>query len=891
MVCAGRTAAGRPAAVGTRFRLRSAGAAWVVAWGCAGGAVDPAAAWFTSFDIPSMRSVSTADASAAGQDTTSAVTALRLTDGQTIAVDGRLDDAVWARAQAASGFHCWDPQRGGAAYERTVFKVAYDDRSLYFGVACAESESGKVTGKLCRRDKIYGSDQIGIYLDPYHDHSSGYVFWVNPRGVQQDAYVVNDGEEESDWDTVWEAETFQDGDGWFAEVRIPFSSIRYRTESEAWGLDVFREIHAQGESDAWVVWDRDKAGFVSRFGHLAGISHIPAPRQLEVTPYVVYRADDPAVPGPESIDRSANTGADLKYGVTAALTLNATVQPDFGQVESDPAVLNLSPFETYYSERRPFFTEGGRYFEQPAFTSFYSRRVGTGSENSRIRTAAKLTGKTRRGTSIGTLLAITDVTGEGQTHNLFKDGTQQSSFLASRIGQEFAGGRYQFNVTQTVVARPGSRAQFGDLGSREAYTTGGDFELLFHDRVYALEGSYVGSVIDSEARPGDAAPQGTKTYGTGGFMSLNREGRSWNGSLSGRWITPKLDLNDAGYLQSTDRASAALWVGYRYNARNRTSLISSGNLNLNTNLTYCYARRAGYDLHTGEQVWSYGRGHRQIHTISANSWMRLRNLYEVWWGLSRQLEGTQRYDTRNTVLLQDGRRAQIPGGGPLICEPDTWTGWVGGQSDYRKNVQVNAEASYSVDRAHNLARSANLGLTWNQTSAIHHDLSAEVESRTDDTQHLENFENPGHGIGGVSYVYGQLRQKTLRATLRSSLLFSRNKSLEIYAEPYVTTGTYSGARELTRPDTYELAPYSAEGFDDRDYDFRFGSVNVNAVFRWEYRPGSTFFLVWTHTRSTYSERGWADDPTTFDTGINSDPLLRNEPENVLLAKITYWIPI
>ena len=826
-------------------------------------------------------------------DRVPAVAALRLQDGLEIELDGRLDDQAWDFAEVACGFHQYEPDRGDPASEHTVFKVAYDDEALYFGFACFASDEAAIESRLSRRDVFIGSDLFGVFLDPYHDHGTGYAFLVNPSGVQQDRYIPadQDGEYDTDWDAVWEAETWSDEGGWYGEMRIPFSSIRYRPGSGSWGLLVSRYLQGRGEEDSWVQWDRDKAGFVSRFGHLEGLEEIPPPRQLELFPYAVYRTTDPAITGPETDHQFRNVGLDLKYGLTSDLTLNATVQPDFGQVEADPAVLNLSPHETFFQEKRPFFIEGRGFFEHPNYNLFYTRRIGTGDENARIRYAAKMTGKTSTGVSIGALLASTDVTSEGQAHNVLKDGSHGSRYFVGRLGKEFRRGTWRFDLMQTAVQNAGSRERFGDFGSREAYTTGADFDVRFHDRRYRARGSFVGSIVDPEGVGGDPDGEPPDVYGTGGTLRFQKVGGRMAFTMSGSWATPRLDLNDLGYLQHGDYSSAALSVSVPYNPQGKSRIFRNGGLNFNASQGWIYAGRTGYDLHNGAQIWSYGPGHRTFNSLDLNGWCEFTNHFNAWAGLNGFPEGTQRFDTRTTVRLESGGRALIPGGGPLISEPATLTGWIGGASDERKSVTVDGTVNYSNDAAKNASFTMEAGMDWTQSSALHHRLEVSTNHRIDDTQHLENYENPGAGIGGVSYVYGRLFQRTLDLTLRSSILFSRTQSLELYAQPFLTVGSFSRPRELLGADTYELRPYAAEGFDVKDNDFRFASVNLNLVYRWEYRPGSTLFLVWTQGRNDYAQRGGAADPAAFENRLRGEHFLRSEPENTFLAKVTYWFPV
>ena len=803
--------------------------------------------------------------------------------GEVIRLDGRLDDPAWRDAEVGSGFRVSDPDRGAAPTDQTVFRVVYDRDAIYFGVACLEKDPSRISAKLSRRDRISGSDMVSVYIDPYLDQTTGYNFRVNPLGVQMDLYVYNDGDLDENWDAVWEAKAFRDEHGWYVEMRIPFSAIRYRAApSMTWGLQVYRYMHGRGEDTAWVIWDRASHGFVSRFGELHGLEGIPPPRQIEIIPYGLHRSTDPAIAGPgDGIRNIENFGADLKYGVTVDLTLNATVNPDFGQVEADPATLNLSPFETFFTEKRPFFVEGSRFFEHLGYNLFYSRRVGTGQENARIRYAAKLTGKTRGGVSVGALAACTDVTGEGQGHNLFKDGTQLSRFFVGRFGQEFAGGRHHVNAMQTAALHTASRDQYGDVASREAYTTGADFSLSSRDRAYMVRGSFVGSVIDPEKSKLDSTVTGAVCYGTGGGFDIRRDGGKLRGYVSWSWEAPHLDLNDLGYLVSADQMAAETHVERQFNPEGRSRLYNRGEVELTFSRGWLWGGRTGYDPRSGAVAWRYGPRHPQFANGRLQGWMQLRNYWELWGGTALNAWGSQRYETR---------------GGPLISEPATYGGWVGFGSDSRKNLTVTFEGNLFLDEARNRADDFASTVHWNQTSALNHELSLRFSDRHDDTQYLETVDlsaRPGGiGIGGRSYVFGKIHQQTLDITLRSNILFSRDRSLELYAQPFITVGDYAEARELIRPDSYDLAHYNEPGYDSHRFDFSYATFNWNAVYRWQYRPGSTLYLVWTQSRCRVAQADSQDgNPGGFHSGVLSASPFRTEPENILLVKVTYWFAI
>ncbi|MBI4363966.1 MAG: carbohydrate binding family 9 domain-containing protein [Candidatus Latescibacteria bacterium] len=811
---------------------------------------------------------------------TPSIHAYRISESERIRMDGRLDDPAWQNAEAGRGFKVWEPDRGSLPSEETVFKTAYDQDAIYFAVACLERDPAKISSHLSRRDRFSKSDIVSIYIDPYFDRTTGYNFKINPLGVLLDSYMYNDGDRDDDWDAVWQAQTYQDAEGWYVEVRIPFSAIRYRTaDSMTWGLEVYRYMHGRGEDTAWVTWDRNTRGFISRFGQVTGIEGIRPPRQLEVLPYVVGRTTDPSTGAPpDRLEKFENVGADLKYGVTTDLTLNATVQPDFGQIEADPAVLNLSPFETFYNEKRPFFVEGSRFFQHPDFNLFYSRRIGTGDPNSRIRYAGKLTGKAAGNVTVAALVASSDVTGTGQAHNLLKNGDRLSRYFVGRLGKEFSGGRHRFHLMQTAVVNTANRDVFGEYASREAYTTGADFDLNFHNRDYNIQGSVVTSVVDPEGSASDASVNGAARYGSGGSLDIRRLGGKWRGGVNGRWESAKLDLNDLGFLEAPDEMGTSLFLSHTYNPEGKSKVFNRADFNLNVWKNWLYAGRQGFDVNTGALVWSYGRGHKQWMGTELNGWMQFRNYQEAWWGVNYQTEGTRRYETR---------------GGPLMREPLTFGGWAGFNTDSRKNFVLRLEGNHFRDVTKNHDTNAEIGLQWNQSSAVSHEMEVSFHNRQDDTQYLETVDlalRPyGMGIGGLSYVFGRIHQRTASLTLRTNLLFSRDKSLEIYAQPFLTVGDYSGLRELAKADSYEFIPYVEPGVEARNYDFSYAAVNWNAVYRWEYRPGSTFFLVWTQARSEAETRGAS--PGSFDNDLRLSSLFHNEPENKVLAKVTYWLAI
>jgi hypothetical protein len=782
-----------------------------------------------------------------------------------IKMDGILDDEAWGLAQTGWGFRELDPNRGAPASVPSVFKVAYDDDAIYFAMACYEDDISKVASYLSRRDQIEASDVVSIYIDPYHDRTTGYNFRVNPDGVMQDAYLFDNGNRDVDWNAVWDAEVHRDDDGWYVEIRIPFSQIRFKPSDDmTWGLQAYRWMHGRGEDTGWVMWDRNASGFVSRWGYLTGLRGVDNPRKLEVLPYVLTKHVDPAAEGDEDqLQNSQNFGADFKYGVTSNMTLNATFQPDFGQVEADPALLNLSPFETFYQEKRPFFVEGARYFQHPDFNLFYSRRIGTGDPNSRIRGAAKLTGKIGGDISIAVLAAATDIGQAGQAHNPFVSGTEKAAYGLVRVGKEFDKGNHRVNVMGTAVDRDKeSFSAADDRYQRNGYSGGFDFEMNFDDRMYRVQGSAVGTVVDPFTDYFDPSLTPETKYGSGGNLSFRKAGGVLRGTVQGRWESDKLDPNDMGFLSAADEKLFYGNTSYHYNRDGAAGNFNRIDAQVEGHNSLLYAGGTGFDYESGAEIWSYGQNHRQSSGLYLITEAQHKSFNQVYLVVGRSFEGTSKYETRTF----DGER------GPLMTQISSNKVELGFTSDWRQPLSLDMEVEYNWGDARN-------------------DIG-------NDAQWVNNYRSADStpdvpGIGGVDYVFGDLDQMVWDITLRSSILFNRDNSLQLYLQPYLTRGNFASMKWLATADSYDLRPYD---IDPAQFDFEYGAVNLNLVYRWEYRPGSTLYLVWTHNKSQYEERGGPDNPDfdpdpDWNNGFDSGYPFRAEPGNTFMAKISYWFSI
>jgi hypothetical protein len=805
------------------------------------------------------------------------LTATRLRVGEAVKLDGRLDDPVWARAEAGFGFQQHDPQRFGEASVPTVFKVAYDDQAIYIAAACWEDDMDLVARRLSRRDSIESSDMLSIYLDPYHDRLTGYNFRVTADGVKVDAYMFDDGNRDTDWDAVWQAETTEDHRGWYAEVRIPLSALRFRpAPAMTWGLQVYRWLHGRGEDTGWATWDRDDSGFVSRWGTLVGLDDVASARTLEVLPYVAGGLTDEVDPGRDPLDRYLNFGADLKYNVSGALTAQATFQPDFGQVEADPALLNLSPFETRYQEKRPFFVEGARFFTHPSFNLFYSRRIGTGTEGSRIRAAGKLTGKLGGRTTVAALAAFTDVTSAGRVHNPLRSGDREAGYAVVRLARDLDDGNHSIGLMGTGVWR--RRDLHVDPHDprrhRDAFSGGVDWEFNLLDKAWGIDGSVVGTVVDPHPVVADPTLPHDPIHGTAGALNLRKQSGSFRGALQGSWESDRFDPNDLGFLTTNDKITSQAWVQYRYDADGDDTLFKSSYHYLEAYKGWFYAEQARQD-DTGQDVWRHGRGHRQYTNFWYEGTSQTHGFREVRLTAYHSLPGTSKYLTRRF----EGQP------GPLMTTSPETSLDVNVQSDWRGDVVHGVGISGFRDEAGSRRLAGSYSLRWNVNRHLIARLSTSYRDHRIDAQWLVNRADAEVGLGGVAYVFGRLDQQILDTTLRASWLPSRDASFDLYVQPYLTTGRHTDPRYLARPDSRDLRPYE---LDASAHDFTYAALNLNLVYRWEYRPGSTIYVVWTHGRTSYDQRG---DLAGFDTAMRPGLLFDQEPRNTVLVKMNYWFSI
>ena len=823
--------------------------------------------------------------------TTTVATASAVRAPQPPRIDARATDDVWQQAPRFSDFRQFEPRVDVDPSFRTEFQVAYDEKNLYVLVRMFDPHPDSIMHALSRRDVRGPSDQIKLLIDSYDDKRSGFEFAVNPDGVKRDFAMSNDGNEDGSWNGVWDVATAVDSLGWVAEFRIPLSQLRYApADSHTFGFGVWRDIERYRERSSWPLWNPQRSGISSQLGRLTGLDGITSDRRLEVTPYVVTKNVQRAMPQSRyERDQQISLGGDLKLGITPNITLDATVNPDFGQVEADPAVVNLTAFETFFSERRPFFVEGtGLYrFELNCYIVvdcstneglFYSRRIGrspvlrsqygdaTTATATPIAAAAKLTGRTRGGLSFGLLEALTpEVTGT-------QDRTVEplSNYVVLRAQQDLRGGESGVSLIATGVNRS-LNALTDPFMHDGAYATGATFRHRFNSQQYELAGQVAASRVTGTPaallrtqlggvhyfqQPRDDLEVDSSATSLTGHAEQIKFGK-YSGGIT-RFETSLVhqsagfDVNDLGFLRRADRVDWSTWAALSW----RTA-----------RWIYRWAQVNGNHWET----WNTS-GTRLENAWNVNGHMGLNNNWDV--HLGGTVSGvTPSYCDRCTR------------GGPLLRSSRGFFPWGGVNTDSRKTVSGGAWFNLSfTDEGNSRSSSFDPYMNFRLSTSLQANLGLGVRKSKNDAQWYENFDDE-NGVRHHSFAH--LDQRTVSMSLRLNYTMTPDLTFEFYGAPFVSTGTYSDFRELSAtPDAARYAdrfqPYTPP--PGSETSFKFTQLRTNAVVRWEYRPGSTMFLVWTHGRQASddgSERqSWSRDYRD---------LFALHPDNTFLIKVAHWL--
>lgn len=846
---------------------------------------------------------------------------------ETIKLDGLLNETVY-KNKPVTNFIQKIPDEGKPATEQSEVWIMYDNDNLYFAANFLDSSPETIDQNLMRRDNIVSSDWLWIYMDPYNDDRTGYFFAINPGGSIADGTLYNDGWMDDSWDGIWEHQSKVNNDGWSVELKIPFSQLRFReSENMTWGINLNRDIKRRNENSFLVMVPSTESGFVSRFADLVGLDGIKPKQRFEVLPYIVQKAQylehDSGDPFYSGNQYKTAMGADIKIGLGSSFNIDATVNPDFGQVEVDPAVVNLSAFETFFQEKRPFFIEGqhlfrfgsggansnwGFNFGNPQL--FYSRRIGRAPggdvpdndfENSpretRILGAAKLTGKIDDTWSIGGLSAITERTYATISIDKIKSDHEIEPFShygVIRTQKEFNDSRQSLGVIFTSTNRDLRTEELANSLAKSAYTFGVDgWSFWDSSKTYVLTGYLAGShiggtkeaLVNIQEKPYRYFQRPDATYMTldsnrttlGGYytrLMLNKqEGNFYLNSAIGA-VSPGFENSDLGYQWMADKINGHTVLGYRWYEPDST-----------------FRRKFIYFSHF------------ESYDFEGN------NLNNGLWMLGYfQFLNYYSFEVRGSYNFEDYTKS-LTRGGPKVKNPSEY--FIGAEfdSDNRKDLSFGADISYENNALNENNFDFETYLKWKPSTQITLSVGPEYSKRFSKRQWIDNFyDQNATDTYNTRYVFGDIDQETISANIRLNWTITPKISLQLFLQPLISVGKYSNFKELSKPssmnfnnynevglvsyniedDEYSIDPDgngSAESFSFSNPDFNYKSLRGNLVFRWEFLPGSVFYLVWSQERTNEDHQG------EFKFGRDFDDLLGAETNDIFLAKFSYWLDI
>ena len=810
-----------------------------------------------------------------------------------IVLDGRFNEEIWQQAPPITEFQQREPAEGQAPTFRTEARMAYDGTALYVAVRAFDSDPDRLVGILTRRDQRSPSDWIRIVVDSYFDKRSAYEFGVNPVGVKTDRYYFNDGQSDDSWDAVWDVQVERDGDGWRAEFKIPFSQLRFNVLAGGpVGFAVIREVGRLAETVSWPLLSRNANGFVSQFGEMRGLQMAGAPKKLELMPYTVAdlrtQPDDESNPLSDPTDPGAELGLDLKYSVTPGLTLTATANPDFGQVEADPAVVNLDAFETFFPERRPFFVEGSGTFrfnmdcnDGNCTGMFYSRRIGRAPQGSpelddneysrqpdtaTIIGAGKLTGRVG-GFSIGALTAVTAREDAEIASNLAVGRREltvepMTGYTVLRARKEFAN-QSSLGFMTTSTNRQNDAAT--SFLPNNAFAGGIDYDWrlspMYNISGYVARSHIKGSTtaitrlqennVHGFQRPDadyvDVDLDSTTLNGHAGSISVGKiagESTRFNSYIG--YKSPGFDTNDLGFMRRADERNQSNWFQWR-NFR-PGKYVRTRNFNINQ-----------------YQSWNFG-GDRTFSGGNINSHWTFVNYYSIGGGYN--------FDASPF-------RDRVTRGGPgVLGNPSKFSLWYYANTDNRKPLSFSYSGGHWLDTKNSARHDILPSVNWRATSSMSLNIGLRYFINRDDSQWVENEEDAD---GSTRYVFGRIDQKTMSFNTRFNYTMTPNLSLHVSAEPFVSACSYTNYKELVDgrakkyEDRYRSYAYSGNA------DFNIRSFRTTNVLRWEYRPGSTLFVVWQQNKSDSVEYG------DFRFGRDFNGVFSAPTNNTFLIKFSYWL--
>jgi len=837
-------------------------------------------------------------------------------------IDGILDDEVWQQGLWIDDFIQNEPYSGKPASQRTEFKILFDKDNLYVAFKAFDTSPDSIVNRLTRRDQVDG-DLVAIIVDSFHDLRTAFVFGVSSASVKYDFMMTNDGQgEDQSWDPNWWVKTSINKEGWIAEMKIPFSQVRFEKNSgDVWGLEMARIFYRKNETDFWQEIPRDAPGIVHLFGELSGLEQIKPRKIFDVTPYGVAKAETfKKESGNPFLEKGRkfgiNGGIDAKLGLTNNMTMDLTINPDFGQVEADPSEVNLSAYETFFSEKRPFFIEGNNITNFNIGLGdgsvgndnlFYSRRIGRRPQGyptlkdgwyanmpvfTNILGAAKLTGKTKNGLSVGFVEAVTsEEKAEIDTSGgrIFQTVEPLTNYFVGRVQRDFKDGNTILGGIVTSTNRD-LEGNLADYMHKSAYSGGFDFTQYFKKKswMFNLNAAFTQVNGSKEAiaetqsssaryyqRPDNDYtvfdPDRTSLFGSGGRMQIQKMNGHLNLLGCVLWRTPGFETNDLGYIQQADEVLTVLWAGY--NQWDPKWIYRSFNMNGD----FYFVNNFGGD--------ALGKGFEWNANIS------LKNYWQAWTG------GNLNSASISTSILRGGPKMKLPGSINIRA---------GFSSDNRKKLVFSVYGNRSVgfrDDSRNLF--TGLDITYKPFNFLYVTLSPGFNKSFTELQYVRRLTYNGSD----RYLFASIDRKTINASIRVNLNMSPDLTLQYWGQPFVATGKYFDHKYILEPLAREFGDrfwtftadqksYDAVNnkydFDENadgivDYsagnnDFNVQEFLSNLVLRWEYSPGSTVYFVWSQSRSFNNGSGVMNLFNDLGDLFDRD---NNVPHNIFLVKFSY----
>lgn len=837
-------------------------------------------------------------------------------------IDGNFDDEVWNLTKWEGNFIEFEPNEGEKPSQETYFKILYDDDNIYVAIRSLDKEPDKIEKRLSRRDEWEG-DLAGVHFDSYFDKRTSFVFAVSAGGVKNDGFFVNDGDDfDGSWDPIWNVKTKVTSEGWNAEMEIPLSQLRFnKDESQVWGMEVVRSIFRVDELSLWSPISQNNPGWVSQYGQLHGIENVKPQKQIELAPFIVAKAEkyekESGNPFSKGKEYDIEGGIDGKIGLTNDLILDFAINPDFGQVEADPSRVNLSAFESYFQEKRPFFIEGNNITNfqltpggSPSSRDnlFYSRRLGRSPHgypeiedheflkrpnNSRILGAFKVTGKTKNGWSIGVIESLTNSEISEIDNNgvIRKEAVEpMTNYFVARLQKDINKGNAIVGGMVTSTNRINKSSDL-DFLPTTAVTGGLDFIQFFKEKKYFISALVAGSKVSGTKesieelqlsslryfqRP-DAEyltfdPNKTSLFGVGGNIMTGKQSNSGFRYLANlSWRSPGLELNDIGYLRQANTVFQFIWISYKINKP--FSIFRSINLNS--------SEWSG---------WDFG-GNTIYKGVNFNFNTQFNNLWEIGTGID--FAGR---NTSNTELR----------GGPAIFIPGGWEWWLKITSNRKK--KLNSNFGFRVRRGNfdysNFTKYY-INLTYRPIKNLRFSLSPDYQLNYNEMQYVEEIESDKSS----TYIFGELDQTTFKMTARVDYNITPDLTIQYYSSPFVSSGLFNDFKKIVEPkaDNYndraltfnqnqimfnQMGNYYSvdevgDGNNNYSFDnpsFNFMQYRSNMVLRWEYVPGSTLFLVWSQGRTEEE-----DCDCKFDFKRNFNELFKTTPHDIFVLKLSYRI--